>query len=427
MVDTHFSSANPGVVQYGLSPDSLTMTATHDDVTTYTHDELNKVLGLPQIPPQAEPFPHIGSRALRCGNMCYRDNTSLLLWVDPGYFHNVIITDLKPQTKYFYRVGDPSGYLSEVFYFWSRVPVGANDTVTFLYVADGGIGGNGNNSGGFAGGATNNDPPKNGADGVWQAVIADLGNENDDLVLFNGDISYARGWPWTWEVFYWQTSPFLRHIPAVASYGNHEMDFAKNGFIWARGGDSGGEAGIAAARRFNMVLPTNATEAVTTFTYGSVCAITLSSEHDINTQADAMAAVLAGVDRSKTPWVIVQVHRPLYSSSIVDPTGDLMKQKFVPLFEKYNVDVVLCGHQHFYERQCAIKAGECDDSGPTYIVDGSSGAESDPTSTPPSKFTKYKEFSLWGYSRLVVNRDSLTWAHFDTNSTDPVDQVTLHK
>jgi hypothetical protein len=419
------NNSNPGIIQYGLAPDKLTLSAP-STTATITHDEMNTILGLPPIPPLNAPFANISSRQLRCGYVCYRDNTTLLLWVDPGIFHNAIVADLQPSTKYYYRVGEEGGLMSDVYYFYSRSPPGSAETVTLLYLADGGIGGNGNQSAGFAGGAANNDPPQNGADAVWKSVIADSTNAGDDLVLFNGDISYARGWSWTWEVFFQMTSPFLRHIPSIISFGNHEMDYGKNGFSLGRGPDSGGEAGIAASRRFNALLPTTPEAAVSLVTYGPVTLITLSSENDIATQASFLSSALASVKRDATPWVVVQVHRPLYSSSTVDEIGDLMKLQFVPLFEKFSVDVVLAGHQHFYERMCAIRDGDCG-QGPVYIVDGSSGAEFSPTSTPFSKLTKYKDFSLWGYSRLNINRTTLTWTHYHTNSTAPADQVTLQK
>lgn len=63
----------------------------------------------------------------------------------------------------------------------------------------------------------NNDPPQNGGDTVWAAVERDQQTNVDDLLLFNGDISYARGWPFTWEVFHNMTQAFTSHIPAVYS------------------------------------------------------------------------------------------------------------------------------------------------------------------------------------------------------------------
>jgi len=419
------NNSRPGVIKYGVTADNLNLSAS-STTTTYTRDEMNKVVGLPDIEPLNTTFEDIGSRRLRCANICYRDNTTLLLWVEPGIFHNVIVTDLLPATKYYYRVGEEGGYMSEVFYFYSRTLPGSAETVAFLYVADGGIGGNGNHSGGFAGGAANNDPPQNGADGVWKSVIANNANDADDLVLFNGDISYARGWSWTWEVFFQQTSPFLRHIPTVVSYGNHEMDYRRNSFEMGRGSDSGGEAGIVTSRRFNVLWPTSASEAVSLISYGAVSIITLSSESDIEGQAVTLNSLLAGVNRTVTPWIVVQVHRPMYSSGSIDAIGDLMIKQFVPLFQKYDVDVVLNGHKHYYERLCAMRDGSCG-KGPVYIIDGSSGAESDPTSTPFTNLTEYKDFSVWGYSRLTANRTTLMWTHYHTNSTDPVDQVTLEK
>ena len=38
-------------------------------------------------------------------------------WFDPGFMHNVIVSQLKPETIYFYRVGDNQGGYSKEFYF----------------------------------------------------------------------------------------------------------------------------------------------------------------------------------------------------------------------------------------------------------------------------------------------------------------------
>jgi len=155
------------------------------------------------------------------------------------------------------------------------------------------------------GGATNNDPPANGADKVWQAILQDQATRRDDLCLFNGDTSYARGWPWTWEVFHAQTSPFLKRIPAMVSFGNHEFDFGLNPFPAGRGGDSGGEAGIASARRFSMPEPVNdaAAQIITRASLGALTIFTLSSEHDPAAQASVLEELLPRVNRSVTPWV----------------------------------------------------------------------------------------------------------------------------
>jgi hypothetical protein len=43
-------------------------------------------------------------------------------------------------------------------------------------------------------------------------------------------------------------------------------------------------------------------------------------------------------------------HHPLYSSGGTHGSADVQRDKLEPLFLKYGVNVVLSGHEHFYER-----------------------------------------------------------------------------
>lgn len=425
------------VVEFGLDSSALDRTAVANH-TTLTHAEMNKLVSPSSpIPIQTAAFENIGSRNLRCGYKCYDDSTFCTLFVDPGLFHSAIVAGLAPNTRYYYRVGERGGLMSPVYYFDSLIPPSQYDGRTFsvLYVADGGVGGNGDQDfqGGLAGGATNNDPPANGADRVWKAMLADQETKKDDLLLFNGDLSYARGWPWTWEVFFHQVSPLLRHIPARYTYGNHEFDYGLNPFPLARGGDSGGEAGLVTARRFNVGDPSSALlEPVTLLYDGPLCVVSLNSESDPEEQARFLEVVLPTINRTVSPWLIVQLHRPMYASATMYGISLQLRQLLSAMFHTYGVDLVLQGHQHYYERLCAINAaGSCaleGDKAPVYIVDGSAGAEFGPTYTPFSPLTVYKDFDVWGYSRMVVNSSHLVWTHMETaNPGLPVDTVTLVK
>ena len=56
-----------------------------------------------------------------------------------------------------------------------------------------------------------------------------------------------------------------------------------------------------------------------------------------------MKADLAAVDRSKTPWVVALVHKDW------DMEGEAY-QNFYPVLEAGKVDVLFCGHVHYYTR-----------------------------------------------------------------------------
>jgi 3',5'-cyclic AMP phosphodiesterase CpdA len=60
-------------------------------------------------------------------------------------------------------------------------------------------------------------------------------------------------------------------------------------------------------------------------------------------------------DRS-IDWIIVQMHQDAASSSATGNGSDLgIRQAWLPLFDRYQVDLVLCGHDHDYERSFPLR------------------------------------------------------------------------
>ncbi len=73
---------------------------------------------------------------------------------------------------------------------------------------------------------------------------------------------------------------------------------------------------------------------------------------------------------SSAEWIIAAMHHPPFSAGVHGSDGDT-RESFVPLFERYGVDLVLAGHDHDYQRSVPI-------GGVTYIVSGA-GAKVRPT------------------------------------------------
>lgn len=103
-----------------------------------------------------------------------------------------------------------------------------------------------------------------------------------------------------------------------------------------------------------------------------------------------IAADLAAVDRSVTPWVIYSQHRPFLCSTKSEagdhtPGGTFLRN-LEALFLQNSVDLVLVGHEHLYERMNAYRNGTVvartqfanqtyvAPGAPVYIVQGTAGA-----------------------------------------------------
>src|SRR5919108_5960069 len=72
-------------------------------------------------------------------------------------------------------------------------------------------------------------------------------------------------------------------------------------------------------------------------------------------------------------WIIVYMHKPLYTSPSVHAGESTMRDKYHPLFDQYGVDLVLYGHNHAYERSYPIKYHKSSPSIPI-ITSGSKGS-----------------------------------------------------
>ena len=386
-------SSSGASVRWGPSADSLTFSAAATS-TTYTAKDLTDCMGIPPIAPRSTRLANIGNHTLRCccwpERSCYSDSTASELFLDPGQLHHAIMQPLAPAMRVYYAfsAGGVGGSSSPVYSFMAPRAAGDTTPFTFLVTSDMGIGGIAPDE---RGGATDNDPPVNGADRVVRAMLADPATSQDEFMLLNGDLSYARGWPWIWERFFDMLQPLATAMPVMVSVGNHEVDTKENPFKAAAGGDSGGECGEVALKRFTH-LP-SLEKMHYSFTYGTVHWVVLSTEHPIAPQLAFFAEDMATVDRTVTPWVLVAMHRPMFNSQRTTLIMQMLREAWHGLFVQHRVDIVYTGHAHYYERACAaedVNGTRCSNNTrdrPLYITDGSAGAEFDPISTPFSNLT----------------------------------------
>src|SRR5439155_4730912 len=84
-------------------------------------------------------------------------------------------------------------------------------------------------------------------------------------------------------------------------------------------------------------------------------------------------------ENTTTQWRIVLLHRPVYASlnSGINSTA-LIRDGMHPLLDRYNVDLVVNGHIHAYERTYPIKYNEENPSQPIMSVHGNVSVFNDP-------------------------------------------------
>jgi hypothetical protein len=84
------------------------------------------------------------------------------------------------------------------------------------------------------------------------------------------------------------------------------------------------------------------------------------------TDAEQSQWLEEALSSSQAAWQIAVFHQPAFSCSNHGSTPEVV-QEWVPLFERYGVDLVLNGHDHNYQRFFS--------NGVTYVVTGGGGAE----------------------------------------------------
>ncbi len=251
--------------------------------------------------------------------------------LEPSRLQVARLVDLEPATQYSYTV-----YIGELEFAGTLTTAPpATTSVTIAALGDSGT-----------------------ASQAQYDVAAQLRLASPDLVLHTGDVVYRRGALCHYGPKYFAPyGEMIRHVPVYPAIGNHDL-MAADGRAYFESFDLPSASG-------------SKSEAYYSFDYGPVHIVSLSSEvyesgtaADVGAQRAWLESDLADNDR---PWTIVTIHRPPYSSTS-GKTSESVRDDLVPVFEAFEVDLVLSGHAHNYERTNDI-------NGVVYIVTGGGGAD----------------------------------------------------
>ena len=273
--------------------------------------------------------------------------------------HNLTLSDLLPDTKYYYSVGSASDTLSiGPDYFFITAPIAGTVKKSRIWVL------------GDAGTADENQRA------VRDAYYAYTDTIHTDLWVMLGDNAYENGSQSEYQAAVFDMYPaMLRKSVLWPAFGNHDAGFASSGtqtgpfydiFTLPANGEAGGVA--------------TGTEAYYSFDYANVHFICLNS-HDINrTVAGAMLSWLVNDLASNTlDWTIAFWHHPPYSAGSHKSDVDFrlidMRENALPILENGGVDLVLSGHSHSYERSFLLDGhyGKSNTFTSEMIIDGGDG------------------------------------------------------
>ncbi|MEZ6143824.1 MAG: phytase [Planctomycetaceae bacterium] len=238
-----------------------------------------------------------------------------------AHYHSVNFTDLEPETKYVYRVGDGTNW-SE----WSHFTT-ASDGVkpfTFVYFGD----------------------AQNDLKSHWSRVVREafMDAPRAAFLLHAGDLINDATRDAEWGEWFYSQGFISRTMPCIAVPGNHEYPRVTSA-----------EDGIETRELTKHWQPTftfpengpeRAREAVYWTDYQGTRFVALNSNEDWESQAKWLDGVLAD---NPNKWTVITFHHPIYSSK-AGRDNPVLRDLWQPLFDKYKVDLVLTGHDHTYAR-----------------------------------------------------------------------------
>ncbi len=235
------------------------------------------------------------------------------------YVCEVNLTNLTPGTEYMYRAGKT--VMSPTYYFNTADNDGR---FTFLVMADPQTYGTGNQ-------ATANTNMNNA-----MQMAASL-NLTPELVLGAGDMVNQGGIMNNWRMLF--DLDVYKQMPLAASTGNHD---------YCDGGNAKAPTSVITDYIYNN--PKNSypgyTEGMYWFKFDNTLFVVLDSEENSKGYDDQINWFIDICENVPHQYLIVMCHRPPWGST----DSDAVKAKWVPVFNKYNIDLFFSGHNHDYGR-----------------------------------------------------------------------------
>lgn len=321
-----------------------------------------------------------------------------------GWMHEVELVGLQPNTRYKYRVGNPSGWSAE--YSFKTAPNDGCTPVTFAAVGDG------------------RSQLEFGPSPAWKGILEETLASGPDVLINSGDLvrtgEEIEQWN-NWLVASDTVNPVLPHMPSI---GNHD--------------DGPGEGdGANYNRLFHLPRnPVTQTEDYYHFVYNNVLFFALSTQtfEDYTAQSDYVKQVSA---LHPTKWKVVYFHHPVYTSETFgighEPNERGQNQLFGPAFDEAGIDLVIMGHNHHYERfeplrynpqdpgqgQVVASYGNGPNDGRMYVISGGAGSFTNPLITAGSGATgSASRSAAHHFVKVAVSGNTLTYSALRTTTAN---------
>jgi len=257
-----------------------------------------------------------------------------------------------------------------------------------------------------------------------QSTLNNIIQKTPEVVLALGDLSYKDS-PDCWL-------KLISPIKSITKFsmGNHEED-------------EGSPSSLPTSYLDKFGLGTS----YYSFNYHNIHFLILNSEIAFNTNSPQYSfakndLAIASADAS-VKWIIVGFHTPMYTSPTKHPPNVSFRETYHPLFDKYDVDLVLQAHNHNYQRSYPVtfnnaKSSEPlisslqkndykDPAGEIYLIVGTAGKSLYSLNDQASFIID--QFEEYGFLNLEISNDGkiLNGKFYSDKGGSIKDQFTITK
>lgn len=248
------------------------------------------------------------------------------------HYHSVSLTGLSPDTLYVYRVGDGVNWTAWTHF---RTASDGPQPFTFIYFGD----------------------AQNDVKSHWSRVLREAFSDapRARFMLHAGDLINRGNRDTEWGEWCAAGGWVNGMIPVIAIPGNHEYDINRTVPLPpTRSEQKKLPRSLASRWQARFEFPDNGPDAFRAtlnetayyLDYQGVRLVAMNSMEDFDIQAKWLRSVLAD---NPNRWTIVTHHHPVYSVSEGRNNPEL-QAAWQPIYDEFNVDLVLQGHDHSYGR-----------------------------------------------------------------------------
>ena len=350
--------------------------------------------------------------------LLYETVTTDILNPEGIRLHEVHVCGLNAGTTYYYKVGGP-GHWSDVYDTATAPTPGSTEPWSFVASGD----------------------SRNNVDNIWPTSMRQVLESGADLQVFSGDAVFLGTVQPYWDEFFeahvddFTIQDLFARVPFMPSNGNHDA------------------LSVNYVAQFAVPQEESTNERAQgeewySFDYANAHFVVLNDTvidaTSINEQARWLRSDLEGVDRDVTPWIFAAHHQPFYTCLSNHPPEETLRAAWQPVFDEFEVDIVLTGHNHVYERSkpirddtvasaggfgvptyASIGSGSGTPSGTIYLVSAGVGAPLYGVSDECS--TTEIAAGVTNYTLIEIEDRQLHLTAYDPATGAVIDEITLSK